>query len=138
MERWHFRNLRTFEHTDLADCKACLADGSRHRLIALAAALKSNEDFSNCFCLNYKDMEDPFDTMSQNLGNLTLVFLDINPRSPWKIDGTVGIPISFQISLSLVYTWRCTQELRNAILSAGPAGAQSFAAQASALPRQGD
>jgi hypothetical protein len=62
--------------------------------------------------------------MSQNLGNLTLVvFLDINPRSPWKINGTVGIPgipISFQIS----------QELRNAILSAGPAGAQSFAAQA--------
>lgn len=51
------------EETSVALAKACLADGSRQRLIALAAALKSNE------------------------------------------------------------------ELRNAILSAGPAGAQSFAAQ---------
>ena len=67
-----------FKRTDLADCKACLADGSRHRLIALAAALKSNEDFS-CFCL--KIWRIPSILHESKFGEPNPCrFLDMNPR----------------------------------------------------------
>ena len=102
-----------FKHTDLADCKACLADGSRHRLIALAAALKSNEDFS-CFCL--KIWRIPSILHESKFGEPNPCrFLDMNPRygrlmerwgslgslSPSRYPRSYGMPSSVLVLLGL-------------------------------------